>query len=150
MVSFSFSHVRFLVALDHCSGSNSIGDWYPERSLFQILIALTSGKLGLAFTEKTTYSHSKGPRLGLVTLQYYLERSPASFLPTAVFIFGIIRTLACGGWVYITSIDDHDMHDFFMITYMVCNIPWMLGGIASTPAVYPSILRKRFFHALSL
>lgn len=29
---------------------NSIGDWYPERNVFQILIALTSGRLN-TFTD---------------------------------------------------------------------------------------------------
>jgi len=43
--------------------------------------------------------------------------------------------------VYITSSDDHDVHDFFMILYMVCNLPWMLGGIACTSG--GSVKRKR-------
>ncbi|KAK0193555.1 Frag1/DRAM/Sfk1 family-domain-containing protein [Armillaria mellea] len=89
------------------SVSATIGDWYPERNLFQILIALDST------------------------------------LPVLVFIFGLVRTLSCGGWVYITSSDDHDVHDFFMITYMVCNIPWMLGGIACTPQQSTRIRKKR-------
>jgi hypothetical protein len=45
--------------------------------------------------------------------------------------------------VYITSSDDHDIHDFMMILYMVCNIPWMLVGIAATPPSRVSVLRKR-------
>ncbi|KAK0495256.1 Frag1/DRAM/Sfk1 family-domain-containing protein [Armillaria luteobubalina] len=110
------------------SVSATIGDWYPERNLFQILIALTSG-----------------PRFGLVAAQYLLHRSSQSTLPIFVFILGLVRTLSCGGWVYITSSDDHDVHDFFMITYMVCNIPWMLGGIACTPQHSTRIRRKRFF-----
>ncbi|KAF9466466.1 Frag1/DRAM/Sfk1 family-domain-containing protein [Collybia nuda] len=112
------------------SVSATIGDWYPERNLFQILIALTSG-----------------PRLALVALQYYLQKSHASSLPGLVFVFGLIRTLSCGGWVYITSNDDHDVHDIFMITYMVCNIPWMLGGISCTPTEQASVRRKRTFVA---
>ncbi|KAG6909998.1 hypothetical protein DXG01_013998 [Tephrocybe rancida] len=97
------------------SVSATIGDWYPERNIFQILIALTAG-----------------PRFALVGFQYYLHHPRRPAIATLVFIFGIIRTLSCGGWVYITSNDDHDVHDVFMITYMVCNIPWMLGGIACT------------------
>jgi hypothetical protein len=58
-----------------------------------------------------------------------------------LFIIGIIRTLSCGGWVYITSNDDHDIHDIMMITYMVSNIPWMVGGILSTPT--STVRRKR-------
>lgn len=59
-----------------------------------------------------------GPRFALVALQYYLTQSPTSSLPTFVFLSGILRTLSCGGWVYITSNDDHDVHDILMITYM--------------------------------
>jgi hypothetical protein len=60
-----------------------------------------------------------------------------------VFVFGVIRTLSCGGWVYVTSSDDHDVHDVFMITYMVCNIPWMLGGIACTAMERTGVRWKR-------
>lgn len=67
--------------------------------------------------------HITGPRIALVVLQYYLTRSPTSSLPTLVFVSGMVRTLACGGWVYITSSDDHDAHDFLMITYMGAYIP---------------------------
>ncbi|THH00526.1 hypothetical protein EW145_g7066 [Phellinidium pouzarii] len=83
------------------SVSATIGDWYPERSVFQILIALTSG-----------------PRFALVFLQYYVQRSTSSSLPFVVFSTGLMRTLSCGGWVYITSNDDHDAHDVFMILYI--------------------------------
>ena len=46
--------------------------------------------------------------------------------------------------MYITSSDDHDVHDVFMITYMVCNIPWMLGSIACTAKERISVRSKRF------
>ncbi|GLB40582.1 putative frag1/DRAM/Sfk1 family protein [Lyophyllum shimeji] len=107
------------------SVSATIGDWYPERNIFQVLIALTAG-----------------PRLALVLFQYYLHYPRRPLLSMLVFVFGMIRTLSCGGWVYITSSDDHDVHDVFMITYMVCNIPWMVGGIACTPAG-TSLKRRR-------
>ncbi|KIK62372.1 hypothetical protein GYMLUDRAFT_41803 [Collybiopsis luxurians FD-317 M1] len=112
------------------SVSATIGDWYPERNVFQILIALTSG-----------------PRFALVSLLYYLQKSQTSSLPTIVFISGIIRTLTCGGWVYITSSDDHDVHDIFMISYIVLNIPWMIGGVYSTSKKCPRVRRKRSFIA---
>lgn len=95
------------------SVSATIGDWYPERNIFQILIALNSG-----------------PRLAIVLLQYYLYRSSSSGLPGFVMLCGILRTLSCGGWVYITSTDDHDAHDILMISYIVLNIPWMWGTMA--------------------
>ncbi|KAJ3826969.1 Frag1/DRAM/Sfk1 family-domain-containing protein [Lentinula raphanica] len=108
------------------SVSATIGDWYPERNVFQILIALTSG-----------------PRLALVSLLYYLQRSQETSLPGIVFTSGIVRTLSCGGWVYITSSDDHDIHDVFMITYIVLNLPWMIGGIYATSHKCTSVRKKR-------
>ncbi|CAG8577901.1 10965_t:CDS:2 [Cetraspora pellucida] len=72
------------------SVSATTGDWYPERAVFQIFIALNSA-------------------------------------------VGIIRTVSCGGWVYITSSDDHDIHDIAMIIYLVCTLPWMLGVLSTTP-----------------
>ncbi|KAH0833136.1 Frag1/DRAM/Sfk1 family-domain-containing protein [Lanmaoa asiatica] len=109
------------------SVSATIGDWYPERNVFQIFIAITSG-----------------PRFALVFLQYFITRASHSALPRWVFIAGIIRTLACGGWVYITSNDDHDVHDVLMVLYIVCNVPWMLGGIVNTPTNHVQVRRRRF------
>ncbi|TFK70310.1 hypothetical protein BDN72DRAFT_766702 [Pluteus cervinus] len=113
------------------SVSATIGDWYPERSLFQFLIALTAG-----------------PRFALVAFQYYLHKTDNSSWPGLVFLAGLVRTLSCGGWVYITSSDHHDAHDAFMILYMVCNIPWMLGGLYCTPLAQIAVRRKRFFGTL--
>ncbi|KAF8604664.1 hypothetical protein BDV93DRAFT_522363 [Ceratobasidium sp. AG-I] len=98
------------------SVSATIGDWYPERNLFQILIALTSG-----------------PRFALVFLWWFVTRIHHPTAAGIIAISGVIRTVSCGGWVYITSNDDHDVHDVLMILYMVCNLPWMLGSIAYTP-----------------
>jgi hypothetical protein len=39
---------------------------------------------------------------------------------------GLGRTFCCGGWMYITSRDQHDLHDLFMIVYLVLNVPWMV------------------------
>ncbi|QRW17750.1 Frag1 domain-containing protein [Rhizoctonia solani] len=87
------------------SVSATIGDWYPERNLFQILIALTSG-----------------PRFGLVFLWWFVTRTKHPKAALAIAICGVIRTVSCGGWVYITSNDDHDAHDVLMIIYVVCNL----------------------------
>ncbi|KAI6104798.1 Frag1/DRAM/Sfk1 family-domain-containing protein [Pisolithus croceorrhizus] len=108
------------------SVSATIGDWYPERNLFQILIAITSG-----------------PRFSIVFLQYLLNRQSQSSLPGWVFLCGVIRTLSCGGWVYITSNDDHDVHDVLMILYILCNVPWMLGGIYCTPTGHMESRKRR-------
>ncbi|KAG1821921.1 Frag1/DRAM/Sfk1 family-domain-containing protein [Suillus subaureus] len=112
------------------SVSATIGDWYPERNIFQILIALTSG-----------------PRFALVSLQYFVRRSPSTSWPGFLFAVGIIRTLMCGGWVYITSNDDHDMHDLLMITYILCNVPWMWGGVLCTPFGHVKARQQRRYLA---
>jgi hypothetical protein len=49
MVSLRFrnvGHARHLV-IGILISSDRIGDWYPERNLFQILIAITSGIVSL-------------------------------------------------------------------------------------------------------
>ncbi|KAI0636196.1 Frag1/DRAM/Sfk1 family-domain-containing protein [Trametes polyzona] len=114
------------------SVSATIGDWYPERNIFQILIAVNSG-----------------PRFALVALQCYLQRTPQSSIPGFLLLVGILRTLSCGGWVYITSSDDHDVHDVLMISYIVLNLPWMFGSIAFTPASHVASRRRRRFAAFS-
>ncbi|CAE6519168.1 unnamed protein product [Rhizoctonia solani] len=136
------------------SVSATIGDWYPERNLFQILIALTSG-----------------PRFALVFLWWFVTKARHPKAAAAIAICGVIRTVSCGGqsllahialpflsplkgWVYVTSSDDHDVHDVLMILYMVCNLPWMLGSISYTPQGYHESRKRRkivaslFFGAL--
>ncbi|KAG5637424.1 hypothetical protein H0H81_004631 [Sphagnurus paluster] len=107
------------------SVSAACGDWYPERNLFQILIALTAP-----------------PRVALVALQYYLHHVSQPRIAAALLTSGVVRTLACGGWVYITSSDDHDVHDVCMILYILTNIPWMAAGVLSAPKSSP-LRRKR-------
>ncbi|KAK8038241.1 hypothetical protein PG994_015008 [Apiospora phragmitis] len=99
------------------SVSATIGDRYPERSFFQLFIAITSG-----------------PRFALVGLWYLLTARPGKVLPKFVAGVGLFRTLTCGGWTYVTSTDDHDWHDIFMISYLVATLPWTLGCIALSPA----------------
>ncbi|SJM87241.1 probable protein CWH43 [Zygosaccharomyces bailii] len=90
------------------SVSAAIGDHYPERSIFQILIATT------AFS-----------RFLLLLGHYYLNRSLVAL------VIGLLRTFSCGGWVYITSTDNHDAHDVFMILYIVLTLPWDICVIRS-------------------
>ncbi|QRW03702.1 Frag1 domain-containing protein [Ceratobasidium sp. AG-Ba] len=124
------------------SVSATIGDWYPERNLFQILIALTSG-----------------PRFALVFLWWFVTRIHHPNAANIIAISGVIRTVSCGvmsfvGWVYITSSDDHDAHDVLMVLYMVCNIPWMFGSITYTPPgnhvsrKWRKIIASSFFGAI--
>ncbi|KAF9158827.1 hypothetical protein BGX21_011207 [Mortierella sp. AD011] len=123
------------------SVSSATGDWYPERNICQIFIALTSG-----------------PRLMLCYLWYLLtvrnipvngSKGFAKFL----FTNDVIRTVACGGWVYVTSSDDHDIHDIAMIVYLLCTIPHVIGTIKTAPQIpkaqqYRKLFAYTFFGAL--
>ncbi|EPS30046.1 hypothetical protein PDE_04996 [Penicillium oxalicum 114-2] len=118
------------------SVSATIGDRYPERSFFQVFIAITSG-----------------PRFALVFLWYILTARPNSALPKIVAGVGVFRTLTCGGWTYVTSTDDHDWHDIFMISYLVATLPWTLGCLALSPnnrraVKYRKIMAGLFFGTL--
>ncbi|KAK3377124.1 Frag1/DRAM/Sfk1 family-domain-containing protein [Lasiosphaeria ovina] len=109
------------------SVSATIGDRYPERSIFMLFIAITSG-----------------PRFALVGLWYLLTARPGRTLPKAVAIAGVIRTLTCGGWTYITSTDDHDWHDILMISYLVFTIPWTAGCLALSPPNAKAIKYRKY------
>ncbi|KAF4200424.1 hypothetical protein CNMCM8927_003409 [Aspergillus lentulus] len=118
------------------SVSATIGDRYPERSFFQVFIAITSG-----------------PRFALVFLWYLLTARPNSTLPKIVAGVGLFRTFTCGGWTYVTSTDDHDWHDIFMISYLVATLPWTLGCLALSPnnrraVKYRKIMAGLFFGTL--
>ncbi|CAL9735549.1 protein Cwh43p [Monosporozyma servazzii] len=108
------------------SVSATIGDRYPERSIFQILIALT------AF-----------PRFLLLLGHFYINRSKL------ILLIGVVRTVTCGGWVYITSTDDHDTHDIFMIAYIVLTLPWdILVTRASAFKTKKTLVTLTFFGLL--
>ncbi|KAI1431346.1 Frag1/DRAM/Sfk1 family protein [Xylaria sp. CBS 124048] len=109
------------------SVSATIGDRYPERSFFMVFIAITSG-----------------PRFVLVALWYLLTARPGHRLPTFVAAMGIFRTLTCGGWTYVTSTDDHDWHDIFMITYLVATIPWTAGCLALSSSNTKAIKYRKY------
>ncbi|KAH9441493.1 hypothetical protein Pst134EA_029500 [Puccinia striiformis f. sp. tritici] len=102
------------------SVSATIGDYYPERPIFQILIAFNSG-----------------PRLLLVYLNYVFQTRFSGKASTKaskfVALCGFLRTVSCGGWVYITSSDDHLWHDVMMISYIILTIPWQLGNVVLSP-----------------
>lgn len=113
------------------SVSSTIGDRYPERSVFMVFIAITSG-----------------PRFVLVALWYLLTRRPNTNLPGIVAGVGVFRTLTCGGWTYITSTDDHDWHDIFMISYLVATLPWTLGCLSLSPPNPKAIQYRKLFAGL--
>lgn len=79
----------------------------------------------------------------LVFLFYVLTARPAAVLPKFVLGVGVFRTLTCGGWTYVTSTDDHNWHDIFMISYLVATLPWTLGCIALTAPSNVSALKWR-------
>lgn len=58
---------------------------------------------------------------------------------------GIFRTFTCGGWTYVTSTDDHDWHDIFMISYLVATLPWTLGCLALSPPNPQAIKYRKIF-----
>ncbi|KAJ2784820.1 Protein cwh43 [Coemansia interrupta] len=91
------------------SVSATIGDRYPGRSVFQIFIALTCP-----------------PRLLLHAFWYVLLAKATPAKAKALFWIGFLRTWTCGGWVYVTSGDDHDVHDVMMISYMLLTLPYMI------------------------
>lgn len=85
-----------------------------------------------------------GPRFALVGLWYLLTAKPGRTLPKAIAISGLIRTLTCGGWTYITSTDDHDWHDILMISYIVFTIPWTAGCIKLSPPNAKAIKYRKY------
>lgn len=89
---------------------------------------------------------TSGPRFGLVFLWFLLTNKPNQLTPKWTLFAGLLRTLFCGGWVYITSTDDHDWHDIFMIGYMILTIPWTAGVLMTTPSENRTAYkyRKRF------
>lgn len=110
------------------SVSATIGDRYPERSFFMLFIAITSG-----------------PRFLLVGLFYLLTARPNATLPKVVAGFGLFRTLTCGGWTYVTSTDDHQWHDIFMISYLVATLPWTMGCLALSPNNVKAVKYRKIF-----
>ncbi|CBQ73327.1 related to CWH43-putative sensor/transporter protein [Sporisorium reilianum SRZ2] len=109
------------------SVSATIGDWYPERNIFQVGIALMAG-----------------PRFLLVFLSALLvslSTPGRSAKASILLVVGVFRTLACGGWVYVTSTDDHFFHDIAMFAYLALTPPWMFitsGSLAQQRAGHQS------------
>ncbi|ODV79892.1 uncharacterized protein CANTADRAFT_25698 [Suhomyces tanzawaensis NRRL Y-17324] len=113
------------------SVSATIGDRYPERSVFQVVIAVTSG-----------------PRFLLLAFNFVKLYKPNSAKPWLALISGVLRTFTCGGWVYITSTDDHDFHDIFMILYLVLTIPWTVFVTIASPKG-STVRTGRFYTAVT-
>lgn len=118
------------------SVSATIGDRYPERSVYQLFIAVTSG-----------------PRFLLCGLTYILTAKEGDILSKVLLVCGLLRTFTCGGWTYVTSTDDHDWHDIFMISYIVLTLPWTALRTIRTPKntkarKYRFLIASTFFGSL--
>lgn len=97
--------------------------------MFQVFIAICSG-----------------PRFLLVFLFYCLVNRKGENGAKWVAGIGVFRTLTCGGWTYVTSTDDHDWHDIFMISYLVATLPWTIGCLVMSPP-NPITIRARKYLA---
>jgi Frag1/DRAM/Sfk1 family len=93
-----------------------LGNFYPERSLFQIFIALCSG-----------------PRFALILLWYLLTYERGKRLPRILLIIGFLRTFLFGTWAYVTSTEGPVVHEIVGIGYLFCTVPWTLGIISMAP-----------------
>lgn len=96
------------VSATMCVDADS-GDWFPERNIFQVIIAVTSG-----------------PRFLLVTLCAIQALHTSLFRAATLFATGMLRTLSCGGWMYITSSDHGLVHDVGMGVYLALTPVWMI------------------------
>lgn len=91
------------------SVSATIGDWFPERNVFQILCAATAGFRLIMVSLCGLLACEQGRLLGGVILT----------------LVGILRTFSCGGWIFITSTDHALVHDLMMGLYLVFTPFWM-------------------------
>ncbi|KAG9315095.1 Frag1/DRAM/Sfk1 family-domain-containing protein [Chiua virens] len=83
---------------------------------------------------------------------FYSTSSPARLTQPCRLGSALLASFArsqCGGWVYITSTDNHDAHDVLMVLYIVCNLPWMLGGIVNTPPNLVQVRKRRQFTSIA-
>ena len=80
-----------------------------------------------------------------MALWFLLTDRANTKLPKFIAGIGLFRTLSCGGWTYVTSTDDHDWHDIFMISYLVATLPWTLGCLALSPPNPRAIFYRKIF-----
>lgn len=84
----------------------------------------------------------------LVGLLYLLTARPDSIQPKILLVAGLLRTFTCGGWTYVTSTDDHDWHDIFMISYLILTIPWTLCSINMSRPNTPGLKYRKIFASI--
>ncbi|WVO15056.1 hypothetical protein L204_102700 [Cryptococcus depauperatus] len=106
------------------SVSATIGDHALPRASFHILIALcATPRFLLLIVQWLVHRNLRPSNTDVIAGK--AKEQPSTTLANVEFIVGITRTFLCGGWVYITSRDHHDLHDFFMIFYLLLTLPWM-------------------------
>lgn len=91
------------------SVSATVGDWFPERNVFQIICAATSGArfLMIAFCGMLAFTQARPIGGSFLTL------------------VGVLRTISCGGWIFVTSTDHSLVHDVMMGLYIGLTPLWM-------------------------
>lgn len=95
--------------------------------------------------KETVLNMHTGPRFVLVAMWYALTAKSGASLPKFVAGVGVFRSLTCGGWTYVTSTDDHDWHDIFMISYLVATLPWTIGCLALSPPNPRAVYWRKVF-----
>ncbi|CAO3595762.1 unnamed protein product [Absidia cylindrospora] len=90
---------------------------------------------------------TSGPRFLMVYLWYVYTtkttQTSTPFFGKCLLAVGLVRTLSCGGWTFITSTDDHDLHDIAMAVYLLCTLPWQLGVLATSSRQMAQVLKWR-------
>ncbi|GAA95765.1 uncharacterized protein L969DRAFT_22304 [Mixia osmundae IAM 14324] len=109
------------------SVSATIGDRYPERSVYQLGLALTAPS-----------------RFAMLSILAVAVRSRCSQLALPLLLVGTLRSIAAGGFTYVTSSDDPYAHDVFMISYLVLTILWQGICWYASGTVQARLWRKRF------
>lgn len=92
------------------SGLVLIGQYFPERSIFQITAAIASSF-----------------HIAIVLIWYYITKSETSKLPGLICIAGVIRSICLTGIIYIPTPDDHDTHDMCLAGYLLMTAAWFYG-----------------------
>lgn len=112
MVSERFSDHRFRTVMRLLM----VGDFYPERNIFHIFIALCSP-----------------PRFILIFLWYLLTKPHGIARSKFILYLGLVRTLLFGIFAYVSSKEDFNVHELFGLGYLVLTLPWTLGIIYMAP-----------------
>eukprot|EP01116_Phalansterium_solitarium_P018303 TRINITY_DN4810_c0_g1_i1.p1 TRINITY_DN4810_c0_g1~~TRINITY_DN4810_c0_g1_i1.p1 ORF type:complete len:261 (-),score=99.49 TRINITY_DN4810_c0_g1_i1:287-1069(-) len=108
------------------SVSSCIGDYWPEKSIWRVAIGLGSGpRLVTVFLNYNTLKEAFGSEKALRT--------------KAVYLIDWARVLAAGGWTYISSSEDNDIHSLFFVIYVLGSFAY---SILYTPLFYEARIKR--------